>query len=81
VLATAGLGDVTADLRTYRHVFAVGEYVSGWGGLSRYLRAEAGEERWRNFADRAAAALRECFGTTITSVKRVWIATGTNCSE
>jgi SAM-dependent methyltransferase len=73
----AGLHDVALTLRTYRHRFRVDEYVSGWGGLGRYLRSEAGEQRWRAFSDQAAAALHDRLGNGIVSVKQAWVATGT----
>ena len=76
-LGRAGLQDVELNLDTYRHPFRVDEYVSGWGGLGRYLRWEAGEQRWRAFSDQAAAALHKRLGDEIVSVKQAWVATGT----
>jgi SAM-dependent methyltransferase len=75
-LANAGLLHVDATAHTYRRVFAIDDYLSGWGGLGRYLRWQAGDERWHDFSDRAAAELRQRFGSTIVSVKRAWVATG-----
>jgi SAM-dependent methyltransferase len=75
-LTGAGLTEVQARLHIYRRVFAVDDYLSSWGGLGRYLRQKAGEDRWRDFCDRAAASLRERFGHTIGSVKQAWVATG-----
>ncbi len=76
-LSRAGLHEVELALRTYRHRFGVDEYVSGWGGLARYLRSEVGEPGWRAFSDQAAAALRDRLGDEVRSVKRAWVATGT----
>jgi len=76
-LGRAGLHDVELALRTYRHRFRIDEYVSGWGGLGRYLRSEVGEQRWRAFSDQAAAALHERLGDEVRSVKQAWAATGT----
>jgi hypothetical protein len=75
-LADAGLHHVDASAHTYRRVFAVDDYLSGWGGLGRYLRWRAGEERWQGYTNRAATRLRQRFGNTIISVKQAWVATG-----
>ncbi len=76
--ALAGAGCRAADARLcrYRHCFSADDYASGWGGLGRYLRAEAGERRWQDFTRRAAAALGERLGETITTVKQAWVAVG-----
>jgi SAM-dependent methyltransferase len=78
-LADAGLHDVKVDLRSYRTTRGIDEYLAswGWGGLGRYLRWEAGERRWHEFTDRAAAALEEQVGDPIESVNQAWVATGT----
>ena len=74
-LDRAGLRHPDAQLHTYRHRFTADEYVSGWGGLGRYLRSTAGDQRWQDFADRAAGQLRRRFGDTISSVKQSWVVT------
>jgi SAM-dependent methyltransferase len=75
-LARAGLVNVDVQLRTYRRVFPIEDYLSGWGGLGRYLRWQAGDQQWHDFSNRAAASLRNRFGSTVTSVKQAWVATG-----
>ena len=76
-LTRAGLRQTNAQLQTYQRTFSIDDYLSGWGGLGRYLRWQAGEGPWRDFTDRAATTLRERFGNTIISVKQAWVATGT----
>jgi SAM-dependent methyltransferase len=75
-LTRAGLDRIDAQLRTYRRTFPIEHYLSGWGGLGRYLRWQAGDQTWREFTDRAAARLRDRFGTTVTSINQAWVATG-----
>jgi SAM-dependent methyltransferase len=75
-LGAAGLHDVRLELHRYRHRFGVEEYASGWGGLARYLRSVAGEERWRAFSRLAVAALRERLGDGVVTVRAAWVATG-----
>ena len=79
-LAGARLVQVDARLHTYRHTFPIEHFLSGWGGLGRYLRQESGEQRWQAFTDAAAKKLRERFGDTVVSVKRAWVVTGTIAS-
>jgi ubiquinone/menaquinone biosynthesis C-methylase UbiE len=74
-LTRAGLTDVNAQLRTYRHRFSIDDYLSGWGGLGRYLRSQAGHQRWNDFCEFANATLRERFADGIVSIKQLWIAT------
>jgi ubiquinone/menaquinone biosynthesis C-methylase UbiE len=76
-LRAAALVVVEAQLHTYRRTCAIDDYLSGWGGLGRYLRQEAGEQRWQDFCQRAADALRNKFGASILSAKQAWVATGT----
>jgi SAM-dependent methyltransferase len=75
-LHRAGLVEVHAELHLYRRNFALDHYLSGWGALGRYLRWESGVQRWGDFHQRAAAALRERFGDSVLSVKQAWVATG-----
>jgi SAM-dependent methyltransferase len=75
-LTRAGLVGIDAQLHAYRRTFLIEDYLSGWGGLGRYLRWRAGDQPWREFTDQAAASLRDRFGTTVTSVKQAWVATG-----
>jgi SAM-dependent methyltransferase len=75
-LSRAGLDRIDAQLHTYRRTFPIQDYLSGWGGLGRYLRWQAGDQLWREFTDQAAARLRDRFGTTVTSVNQAWVATG-----
>lgn len=72
-----GLQQVEATLHDYSRTFTAEAYLSGWGGLYRYLRSETGEERWREFCDSAARKIRDRLGDALVSVKRVWIAIGT----
>jgi ubiquinone/menaquinone biosynthesis C-methylase UbiE len=76
--ALAGAGFAQTDIQghTYRVVQSVGDYVSGWGSLSRYLRWTAGQDAWQAFTSEAAKQLGERFGREIVSVTDVWIATG-----
>jgi SAM-dependent methyltransferase len=74
-LTGAGFGNVDARLITNRVTFTVENYLVGWGGLGRYLRWHAGMERWHDFTDRAAAALRARFGPSIVVVKQMWVVT------
>jgi SAM-dependent methyltransferase len=75
-LTRAGLDGVDAQLHTYRRTFPIEDYLSGWGGLGRYLRWQAGDQAWREFTDQAAARLRDRFGATVTSINQAWVATG-----
>ncbi|HWC39458.1 MAG TPA: methyltransferase domain-containing protein [Acidimicrobiales bacterium] len=75
-LTRARLLDIDVRGHTYRRVFTVNDYLSGWGGLDRYLRWEFGDERWREFSDRAATELRQRFHDGILSVTQAWVATG-----
>jgi hypothetical protein len=75
-LTRVGLLDIDVRAHTYRQAFAVDDYLSGWGGLGRYLRWEFGDERWHEFSDRAAAKLRQPFDDSIISVTQAWVATG-----
>jgi SAM-dependent methyltransferase len=75
-LTRAGLDSIDAQLHTYRRIFPIEDYLSGWGGLGRYHRWLAGEQLWREFTDQAAARLRDRFGTTVTSVNQARVATG-----
>jgi SAM-dependent methyltransferase len=76
-LQEAGLEQVTVGMQTYPWTFAVEAYVDGWGGPARFIRGIAGEARWREYTQRATAALQERFGDTIRSVSCAWIAVGT----
>ena len=73
-LAGAGLVEPDVRLRTYRWHYTVDEFLSGWGGLGRYLRHRAGESRWQDFIARAAADLGNRFGQTILAVNEAWVA-------
>jgi ubiquinone/menaquinone biosynthesis C-methylase UbiE len=73
----AGLEQVTVRMRTYRWTFTIEDFLAGWGSQARYMRHVAGEDRWDEFCDRAAAALHRRFGATIRSVSHTWIAIGT----
>ena len=64
-------------MRTYRWTFTIEDFLAGWGSQARYMRHVAGENRWKEFCDRAAAALHHRFGPTIRSVSHAWIAVGT----
>jgi SAM-dependent methyltransferase len=75
-LTRAGLLDIDVRAHTYRRAFAVDDFLSGWGGLGRYLRWEFGYERWDEFSDLAAAKLRQRFDDGIVSVTQAWVATG-----
>jgi SAM-dependent methyltransferase len=75
-LGGAGLVHVEARLSTYRTVFTIDDYLVGWGGLGRYLRWHAGNDRWRSFTDQAAVTLRARFGDTIVVERQMWVATG-----
>jgi hypothetical protein len=75
-LTRAGLVGIDAQLHAYRRTFLIEDYLCGWGGLGRYLRWLAGDQPWREFTDQAAASLRDRFGTTVTSIKQAWVATG-----
>jgi len=79
LLADAGLHNLQLELHTYRYTRGVDEYLAGWGwgGLGRYLRWDAGKQRWDDFIDRAGAALRDEVGETVASVNQAWTATGT----
>jgi SAM-dependent methyltransferase len=76
-LQEAGLELVAVGMQTYPWTFTVEDYVDGWGGPARYMRGIAGESRWREYVQRATAALEERFGDTIRSVSCAWIAVGT----
>jgi SAM-dependent methyltransferase len=76
LLSRAGLLDIDVRGHTYRRLFAVDDYLCGWGGLGRYLRWELGDERWHEFSDLAAARLRRRFGDSVITVTRAWVATG-----
>src|SRR5262249_33978620 len=75
-LTRAGLDCIDTRLHTYSRTFPILDYLSGWGGLGRYLRWRAGDQLWRQFTDQAAARLRDRFGTMVTSVNQAWVATG-----
>ena len=77
VLSSAGFGGFEPRLIDYRATFSVEDYVVGWGGLGRYLRWHAGAERWHDYTDRAAAALRARFGPSFVVVKQMWVVTAT----
>jgi SAM-dependent methyltransferase len=77
LFADAGLRQIEVGAHTYRRDFVIDGYLSGWGGLGRYLRWKAGDTRWQAFSDLAASRLRQRFGDSIVSVKRAWVATGT----
>jgi ubiquinone/menaquinone biosynthesis C-methylase UbiE len=76
VLARAGFARIDIQGHSYRWVQSVGDYISGWGSLGRYLRWTAGEDAWHVFTGEAAKQLGERFGGQIVSVTDVWIATG-----
>jgi SAM-dependent methyltransferase len=75
-LSGAHVVNLNLERRTYRHVFPVTDYLSGWGSLGRYLRWHVGVQRWNAFVGEAEQRLRDRFGETIISLKQVWIATG-----
>lgn len=75
-LERAGLAHVVVEAHSYEWTFRVDDFVAGWNGLARYLRASFGLDRWKQLHDEAARVLHDRFGATILSVRRVWIATG-----
>jgi SAM-dependent methyltransferase len=75
-LASAGLADLSVELRRYQHEVAVDDYLSGWGSSGRCLRHTYGQERWDEFTERAAATLKGHFGESLSCVLEAWIATG-----
>ena len=77
LLSSAGFGGIEPRLIADRATFTVEDYVVGWGGLGRYLRWHAGTERWRDYTERAASALRARFGPSFVVVKQMWVVTAT----
>jgi ubiquinone/menaquinone biosynthesis C-methylase UbiE len=80
-LTRAGLTDVRVDEHTYRWTFTVGEFLSGWGSVSRYLRHRAREQRWHTYVTETTCALREVFDDRIRVVDNAWVATGTRSND
>jgi ubiquinone/menaquinone biosynthesis C-methylase UbiE len=75
-LAGAGFAQIDIQGHSYQVVQTVGDYIIGWGSLSRYLRRTAGQDAWQAFTSEAANQLGERFGQQIVSVTDVWVATG-----
>lgn len=76
LLAEAGLGAIGARCNRYEWTFSVEEFLCGWGSQGRYLRAVAGEDRWKLYVEEAAAALHERFGDSIKWVSDAWVIVG-----
>ena len=77
LLTSAGLVEVAVNLHSYRRTMSIADFLAGWGCQGRYLRHVAGEQRWRDFVDLAAARLRDRFGNSVLSVMNLWVITGT----
>jgi SAM-dependent methyltransferase len=75
-LEGAGFANIDIQGHSYQSVQSVGDYIIGWGSLSRYLRWTAGQDAWQAFTSEAAKQLSERFGRQIVSVTDVWVATG-----
>jgi SAM-dependent methyltransferase len=76
LFADAGFGPVHVTKHRSPWTLTIDEFMSGWGSRGRYLRATAGERRWRQYVEQASASLRDRFDDHIDITNVAWIALG-----
>jgi ubiquinone/menaquinone biosynthesis C-methylase UbiE len=78
-LRDAGLRPVRVELKEYRFVMSLDDYVDGRTTTvsGRFLRDMLGDDGWASFLERARAAFRERFPDPLTDFREVNLALAT----
>ncbi len=78
-LMDAGLRQVRVELRQYRFVYTLDEYVEGLGtwAVGRFVRSMLGERGWGSFLGRVRASFAERFPDPVLDLRDVLLAVGT----
>ena len=82
-LREAGLRPVQVELREYRFVMSLDDYVDGrtTAVSGRFLRDMLDDEAWGSFLDRARAVFRERFPDPLTDFRQVNLAVATKPAD
>lgn len=82
-LRDAGLRPVQVELREYRFVMSLDDYVDGrtTAVSGRFLRDMLGDEAWGPFLERARATFRERFPDPLTDFREVNLAVATKPTD
>jgi SAM-dependent methyltransferase len=78
VLMAAGVRQVRTEVRTYRFVYPLDEYVEGLGtwATGRFVRSMLGEAGFASFLQRVRASFAERFADPVNDRRDVLFATG-----
>jgi len=74
----AGIRHVRTEVRRYRFVYPLDEYVEGlttWA-TGRFVRSMLGESAFASFLERARAVFHERFADPVNDFREVLFATG-----